>query len=163
MYNDGEHSKVVEKSPREGLFNHKNKDWWSQGEVCYMNVKSICTERFSDVKRSPFLMPWWKFMALVMRSSRPQVWVKPPLEFSCIFAVCKAGGTIIIITISTIVYGNTARWDKKPWTRRGKNRRDSEGQSFMVTGWKQKKLKMQSAHILWVTKNPFICWNISAK
>lgn len=49
MYNDAEHSEVVEKSPREELFNHKNKDWWSQGELCYTNEKNICAERFSDV------------------------------------------------------------------------------------------------------------------
>lgn len=155
MYNDSEHSKVVEKSPREGLFNHKNKDWWSQGEVCYMNEKSICTERFSDVKRSPSLMPWWKFMASVMRSSRPQVWVKHPLEFSCIFAVCMAGGTIIIAI--SIMYGNTARWDKKPWRSRGRVS-ELHGDRMKTNKW-----KMQSAYILWVTKNPLICCNISAK
>lgn len=74
-----------------------------KGKVRYMNEESVCMTRFSDVgmwahddTRSPFLMPWWKFMASVMRSTRPQVWVKPPLEFSHIFAGCKAGGTITV-------------------------------------------------------------------
>lgn len=111
-----------------------------KGKVRYMNEKSVWDVfRWGmwahDDTRSPFPVPWWKFMASVMRSTRPQVWVKPPRVFTHLCAT--QGGR-----------NNNARWfppsrmvirhaEIKTMEKQRRKRGVSEGQTFMVAGLKQ--------------------------
>lgn len=165
MYNDAEHSEVVEKSPREELFNHKNKDWWSQGELCYTNEKNICAERFSDVSyvmsqedlfwclHGNLWHKWWGAVGLRCESS-----LLLRFHASLLDAKWEEQKWSPFLPTRMLVWHAEI---KKSWRSREENKGFLRAKASWW--WDGNHYMKNAAHILWVTKNPLICWNISAK